>query len=140
VPPTPPASKGRRRWSTGDLAEIGDGPAQGLVGEVLAVDDDNHVAQVRIRIAQANGQFVSGVAVVSLTDLHVPGSRARYSSRPQRGRPRSITSETAESIVQMYATGEYSHAMIAQALGVSKTSVANYLRQARTPSDWSQSL
>ncbi len=129
--PSGPRAQSHHSWSVGDLAEIGEGPARGLVGEVLTVDDSDRLAQVRVRIGEEPGRCRFGVAVVSLANLHVPGSRSHYTSRPQRGRPRSISAETVEKIARMHETGSYSHAMIAAALGISKTSVANYLRVSR---------
>jgi len=66
--------------------------------------------------------------------LHVPNSVHAPPTpvRPvaPRGRPRQVTREMSERMFNMYASGQYTHAAIATALGVSKSTVSHYLRQA----------
>lgn len=115
----------------GDTATIGDGPLRGTQAEVLTLDPAADLAQVRVRVRIA-GQLRSGVAVVSASLLHrgVTQYRAPSPMRTavRRGRPRQVTSEMAARMVDMYASGQYTHASIASVLGVSKSTVSHYLR------------
>jgi DNA-binding CsgD family transcriptional regulator len=115
----------------GDTATIGDGPLRGTEAEVLTVDHVTDLAQVRVRVRVA-GQTRTGVAVVSASQLH-QGTYERHAPIPirpsvRRGRPRQVTNEMAERMVNMYASGQYTHASIASVLGVSKSTVSHYLR------------
>jgi DNA-binding NarL/FixJ family response regulator len=115
----------------GESATIGDGPMRGLDAEVLTVDPSADLAQVRVRV-RVGGQLRSGVAVVSLSGLHPPGEQRPVTPQiralVRRGRPRQVTPEMAQRMVSMYASGHYTHARIASALGVSKSTVSHYLR------------
>lgn len=131
-------NKGRWSPSVNDRVRIEDGPAQGLVGDVISVDVGVGLAQVRVWVPGPWGQLRPGVAVVGLRHLR---RAARDASdvvaepvvRPSRGRPRTISDETVEKIRRLYETGIYSHQEIASSVGVSKSSVTHYLRS-RPPS------
>jgi DNA-binding CsgD family transcriptional regulator len=115
----------------GQTATIGDGPLRGMEAEILTIDPAADLAQVRVRVRVA-GRSRSGVAVVSLSGMHIAKPRepmpapSRIATR--RGRPRQVTSEMAQRMSNMYASGQYTHASIASVLGVSKSTVSHYLR------------
>ena len=115
----------------GQTATIGDGPMRGVDAEVLTVDPSADLAQVRVRV-RVGGHLRSGIAVVSLSGLHPPGQQrpapVQIRALVRRGRPRQVTPEMAQRMVSMYASGHYTHARIATALGVSKSTVSHYLR------------
>jgi hypothetical protein len=114
----------------GQQVMIGDGPLRGLVGQLLQFDASADTAQVQVWVMRS-GRDRRAVAVVTLGLLQLADSVAevpRVSAPPRRGRPRSITDEQRESMASMYDSGRYSHAQIAIALGVSKSSVTNFLR------------
>jgi DNA-binding CsgD family transcriptional regulator len=118
----------------GDIATIGDGPLRGNQAEVLTVDHGANLAQVRVQV-RVGGMIRSGVAVVSFSGLHVVGNVPVPPTqlRPaRRGRPRQVTSDMAERMANMYASGQYTHASIASVLGVSKSTVSHYLRTAES--------
>ncbi len=115
-----------------DQVVIGDGPLHGVVGRLMRFDPLANTAQVQIWIDQY-GQPRRGIAVVTL-DLLRPAEETIATPEPprpapRRGRPRTITDEQFETMRTMYATGLYSHADIAQILGVSKSSVTSHLRR-----------
>lgn len=115
----------------GDFATIGDGPLRGNRAEVLTVDAGANLAQVRVQV-RVGGMLRSGVAVVAFSGLHLGGGAppptTQLRSPARRGRPRQVTTEMAERMINMYASGKYTHASIAAALGVSKSTVSHYLR------------
>ena len=115
----------------GDQVMIGDGPLHGVVGQLLQFDPSSDTAQVQVWITQL-GQPRRAVAVVTLGLLRAESDAAieapRTNVAPRRGRPRSITDEQRVAMSSMYDSGRYSHAQIATALGVSKSSVTNFLR------------
>jgi len=121
-----------RALGPGDTATIGDGPLRGTPAEIITVDEAANLAQVRVRV-RVGGHLRSGVAVVVYNLLHIPNSvhvpPAPVRQVAPRGRPRQVTPEMAERMFNMYASGQYTHAAIATALGVSKSTVSHYLRQ-----------
>jgi hypothetical protein len=118
-------------YRAGDRVTIGDGPLEGLIGQLLAIDRPSDTAQVQAWITQ-RGQPRRAIAVVTLSRLQwadadvSEAERAGFTRR--RGRPRVISDEKIETMRAMYDSGLYSHADIAQALRISKSSVAHHLR------------
>jgi transposase len=111
---------------------MGDGPLSGSVGQVLRTDLKANTAQVEVWITK-QGRPRRGIAVVTLSLLREAEPSTEPPSpppSPRRGRPRVISDEKIDEIRTMYETGSYSHSGIAAALGVSKSSVAHYLRRA----------
>jgi hypothetical protein len=115
----------------GDQVVIGDGPLHGVVGQLLQFDPDADTAQVQVWITRL-GAARRGVAVVTLGLLRAESdarvAAPRGSVQPRRGRPRTISDEQRAAMGSMYDSGRYSHAQIATALGVSKSSVTSFLR------------
>jgi hypothetical protein len=118
--------------SVGDRVIVGDGPASGMVGELVSVDFDADLAQVRVMI-QVPWGVRPGTAVVTARALRPARPRldelVEPVAMPRRGRPRVISDETVEKIERLYETGIYSHADIAGIVGVSKSSVTAYLKR-----------
>jgi hypothetical protein len=116
----------------GDQVMIGDGPLHGVVGQLLQFDVGTDTAQVQVWISSF-GRERRAVAVVTLgllrpeADAVVQAPRGGHGPT-RRGRPRTITDEQREAMGAMYDSGRYSHSQIAIALGVSKSSVTNFLR------------
>jgi hypothetical protein len=117
----------------GEEVMIGDGPLSGSIGQVIRTDPRANTAQIEVSITK-QGRPRRGIAVVTLSLLRSPDATDRpvlvEPDPPRRGRPRVITDQKIEAIRAMYESGSYSHSDIATSLGISKSSVAHYLRQA----------
>ena len=120
---------------SGDDVTITAGPLKGTVGRVVDVDVAAQVAHLRVWLDAPGGRLRRGLAIVSFGQLDATrsGTPGVYSpvERPTRGRPRIISDERAQAIKHMYATGRYSQAQVAQAHGVSKSTVALLSKQTR---------
>jgi hypothetical protein len=120
-------------FGPGDRVTIGDGPMEDSVGQVLTIDRNGDTAQVHVWIVQGE-QSRRALAVVTLSLLRWSDDDLSEAERDgftrRRGRPRLIDDEQVATMQEMYETGTYSHAQIARAIGVSKSSVAHHLKQA----------
>jgi hypothetical protein len=116
----------------GDRVTIGDGPLANLVGQLLVTDPCADTAQVHVWIGQPE-QPRRALAVVTLSLLRWSDADLSDAERDgftrRRGRPRTISDETIETIRAMHEAGGYSHSEIARSVGVSKSSVAHHLKQ-----------
>jgi hypothetical protein len=135
VPVSCPPFHVAARLDEGDRVIIGDGPAAGMVGELVSIDFDTDLAQVRVMVPVPWG-VRPGTAVVTARALRPARPRldelVEPVTMPRRGRPRIISEETVEKIERLYETGIYSHADIAGIVGVSKSSVTSYLKRRNT--------
>ena len=134
VPRGPHASR-HRPVVEGDRVRIAEGPAQGLLGEVLSTDPVAGSAYVKICVPALLGdQARTGIAVVCLSKVERvcdEGIVVRSVDLPprRRGRPRRISDDHLQHMRHLHRTGLYSHADIAHILGVSKSSVSTWLRK-----------
>ncbi len=122
----------------GDRVRIAEGPAQGLIGEVLSTDPVAGSAYVKIRVPALVGDRArTGIAVVSLGKVQRVCDEGIVvlsvdPPRRGRGRPRRISDDQIQRMCELYRTGLYSHADIAYILGVSTSSVTTWLRKRST--------
>ena len=120
------------QFGPGDRVTIGDGPLEDSVGQVIAIDRAANTAQVHVWIVQ-HDQSRRALAVVTLSLLRWSDDDLSEAERDgftrRRGRPRLISDDKVTTMQTMYETGRYSHADIARAIGVSKSSVAHHLKQ-----------
>jgi hypothetical protein len=118
----------------GDRVRIADGPAKGLIGEVLCTNPAADTAYVKICVPALLGdQLRTGIAVVSLDNVLALSDAGIVTDDPPRrrgrGRPRLISDHQIQRMCELYRTGLYSHADIAYILGVSTSSVTTWLRK-----------
>lgn len=116
-----------------DDVTVVDGPLAGALAHVLSVDEAQRTAQLRLWIRRPDGSWCRAVAVLHLEQLEldaVDAPRCEPAVKAPRGRPRVIGDDVVCAVREMYATGTYSHAAIAQTFGISKSSVTLILRRA----------